>query len=67
MTKFRKSKKTGPSGFLFRTVRFWQFQSKAKKGAKFEDSRCFESRKGAKRHQGTEIEENQARSQSRKN
>jgi hypothetical protein len=37
MTKFRKSKKTGPSGFLFQTIRFWQFQSKAKKGAKFED------------------------------
>jgi hypothetical protein len=28
---------------------------------------CFEARKGAKRHQGTKIEENQARSQSRKN
>jgi hypothetical protein len=37
MTKFGNSKKTGPSGFLFRTVRFWQFQSKAKEGAKFKD------------------------------
>jgi hypothetical protein len=32
-----------------------------------EDPRCFEARKGTKWHQGTEIEENQARSRSRKN
>jgi hypothetical protein len=37
MTKFGKSGKIGPFGFLFRTVWFWQFQSKAKEGAKFED------------------------------
>jgi hypothetical protein len=36
-------------------------------GAKLEGPRCFEERKGTKRHQGTEIEENQARRQSRKN
>jgi hypothetical protein len=34
---------------------------------RFEDPRCFEARKGAKRHQVTEIEENQVRSRSRKN
>jgi hypothetical protein len=33
MTKFGKSGKTGPSDFLFWTVLFWQFQSKAKEGA----------------------------------
>jgi hypothetical protein len=37
MTKFGKSGKTGPSGFLFWTIWFWQFQSKAKEGAKFKD------------------------------
>jgi hypothetical protein len=31
-------------------------------GAKFEDPRYFEARKGTKRHQGTKIEENQAKS-----
>jgi hypothetical protein len=35
--------------------------------AKLEDPMCFGARKGTKRHQGTEIEENQARSQSHKN
>jgi hypothetical protein len=33
MTKFGKFGKTGPSGFLFWTAQFWQFQSKAKEGA----------------------------------
>jgi hypothetical protein len=37
MTKFGKSEKIRPSGSLFRTVRFRQFQSKAKEGAKFKD------------------------------
>jgi hypothetical protein len=37
MTKFDKSEKTRPSDFLFQTVRFWQFQRKAKEWAKFED------------------------------
>jgi hypothetical protein len=37
MIKFGKSKKPGSSSFLFWTVRFRQFQSKAKEGDKFED------------------------------
>jgi hypothetical protein len=37
MTKFGKSGKIGPSDSLFCIVRFWQFQSKAKEGAKLED------------------------------
>jgi hypothetical protein len=37
MTKFDKSKETGPSGFLLRTMRFRQFQGKTKEGAKVED------------------------------
>jgi hypothetical protein len=37
MIKFGKSEKTGPSSFLFWTIRFWQFQIKAKDGAKFKD------------------------------
>jgi hypothetical protein len=37
MTKFDKSKKTGLSGFLFRNIRFCQFQGKTKEGAKLED------------------------------
>jgi hypothetical protein len=67
MTKFSKSGKTGLSSLLFWNIRFWQFRSKAKEEAKFEDPRCFEARKGDKRYQGTKIEENQARSQSHKN
>jgi hypothetical protein len=34
MTKFSKAGKIECSGFLFRTVRFWQFQSMKKTGAK---------------------------------
>jgi hypothetical protein len=37
MIKFDKSKKTGLSDFLFQNIRFWQFQGKAKKGAKIKD------------------------------
>jgi hypothetical protein len=37
MTKFGKSTKIRPSGSLLWTVRFRQFQSKAKEGAKFKD------------------------------
>jgi hypothetical protein len=37
ITKFGKSEKTRLSDFLFRTIRFYQFQGKAKKGAKLED------------------------------
>jgi hypothetical protein len=37
MTKFDMCEKTGLSGLLFRNIRFWQFQSKAKEEAKFED------------------------------
>jgi hypothetical protein len=65
MTKFGKSRKTGPSGFLLRTVQFWQFQSKAKEGAKFKDLKIqgvLKEEKGDKRHQVIEIEENRARS-----
>jgi hypothetical protein len=37
MTKFGESRKTGLSDFLFRTIRFWQFQDKIKEWAKFKD------------------------------
>jgi hypothetical protein len=37
MIKFGKSGKTGLSDLLFWNIRFWQFQSKAKKEAKFKD------------------------------
>jgi hypothetical protein len=37
MTKFGKVKKTGPSGFLFWTIRFRQFKNKKKEGTKLED------------------------------
>jgi hypothetical protein len=37
MTKFDKSEKIRLFGFLFRTIRFWQFQGKIKNGAKLED------------------------------
>jgi hypothetical protein len=67
MTKFGKFRKIGLSGLLFWNIWFWQFQSKAKEKVKFQDSRCFKARERAKRHQGTKIEENQARSQSHKN
>jgi hypothetical protein len=62
MTKFDKSGKTGLFGLPFWNIRFRQFQNKAEERVKFEDPRYFEARKGTKRHQGTKIEENQARS-----
>jgi hypothetical protein len=37
MTEFDKSEKIKPSGSLFWTARFRQFQSKVKEGAKFKD------------------------------
>jgi hypothetical protein len=37
MTKFDKSGKTGLSGFLCWTIRFWHFQDKTKEEAKFKD------------------------------
>jgi hypothetical protein len=37
MSKFDKSGKTGLSGFLFWTIRFWQFQGKTKKRVKLKD------------------------------
>jgi hypothetical protein len=37
MTKFGKSGKIGLSGFLFRTIQFWQFQVKTMEGAKLKD------------------------------
>jgi hypothetical protein len=67
MIKFGKSEKTGLSGLSFQNIRFWQFQSKIEEGAKIEDSRCSKTRKGTRRHQRTKIEENQIRSQRRKN
>jgi hypothetical protein len=67
MIKFGKAEKIGGSGFLFRIVQFRQFQNMNRTRAKLEDPRCFEAMKGTKRHQGTEIEENQARSRSHKN
>jgi hypothetical protein len=67
MTKFGKAEKIGCSDFLFRIVRFQQFHNMNMIGVKLEDPRCFKARKGAKRHQRTDIEENQARSRSRKN
>jgi hypothetical protein len=70
VTKFDESGKTGPSGFLFQTVRFWQFSEQEHDMSytwRFEDSRCFEAWKRVKRHQGGKMEEIQARSQSCKN
>jgi hypothetical protein len=37
MTKFGKVGKTGPFGFLLRTIWFWQFQNKTMERVKFED------------------------------
>jgi hypothetical protein len=37
MTKFGKAGKIGCSGFLFRTVRLWQFRNIKKTGAKLEE------------------------------
>jgi hypothetical protein len=37
MTKFGKFGKTGLSGSLFQNIRYWLFQSEAKKEAKFDD------------------------------
>jgi hypothetical protein len=37
MSKFDKSRKIGLSGFLFQTIRFWQFQRKTKERVKLKD------------------------------
>jgi hypothetical protein len=37
MIKFGKAEKTGCYDFLFRIVRFWQFQSQTEEGGKVED------------------------------
>jgi hypothetical protein len=37
MTKFGRAGRTGCSGFLFRTVRFWQFWNMNMTRAKLED------------------------------
>jgi hypothetical protein len=37
MTKFGKARKIGLSGLSNQSIRFWQFQSKTKEGAKLED------------------------------
>jgi hypothetical protein len=37
MTKFGRSEKTGPSGFLFQIIQFWQFQNRNITRAKLED------------------------------
>jgi hypothetical protein len=70
MTKFDKSKKIRLSGFLFRTIRFWQFQNRNMTGAetrRFKDPRYFEVWKGIKKYQGAKMEEIQAISRDRKN
>jgi hypothetical protein len=63
MTKFDRSGKIGPFGFLFRNIRFWLVQRRFKTRAKHEDLRYFEAWKKAKRCQGTKLEEVQAKSQ----
>jgi hypothetical protein len=70
MTKFGKSRKTGPSSFLFWTVRFWQFSEQEQDMSytqRFEDTRCFETWKRNKKHQGAKMEEIEDRSRGRKN
>jgi hypothetical protein len=37
MTKFGRSEKIGPSGFLFWNIWFWQFQNRNMTRAKFKD------------------------------
>jgi hypothetical protein len=37
MTKFGKAEKTGCFSFLLQIVRFWQFQTQTKQGARIED------------------------------
>jgi hypothetical protein len=56
MTKFGKSGKTGLSGLLFRNIQFWQFRSKVKEEAKFEDLQIqsvLKQEKGLKGFKGT--------------
>jgi hypothetical protein len=70
MIKFVKSRKTGPSGFLFQTVQFRQFLEQKQDVSytrRFEYPRRFEAWTRTKRYQGANMEEIQARSQSRNN
>jgi hypothetical protein len=54
MTKFDKAEKIGCSGFLFRIIRFWQFQSQTEEGAKLEDLKIQWEFKYEKGRQGME-------------
>jgi hypothetical protein len=70
MTKFGKSGKTGPSDFLFCTIRFRQISEQEQDMSyiqRFEDPRSFKTWKGAKMYQEVNMEEIQARSRCHKN
>jgi hypothetical protein len=58
----------GPIGYirLDQNQQSW-IQNLRAKTQRFEDPMCFEAWKMSERHQGTKIEESQARSRSRKN
>jgi hypothetical protein len=53
MTKFGKVEKIRCSGFLFRIVRFWQFQTQTEEGAKIKDLKIQGEFKNGKGRQGT--------------
>jgi hypothetical protein len=55
MTKFGKTRKTEPSGFLFWTIWFRQFQSKTKEGAKLEDLKIQDVLKNEKGLKGIKV------------
>jgi hypothetical protein len=67
MTKFSKSREIGSSDFLFQIIRFWQFQNKTKEEIELKDLKIQYVLKHEKGHQETKMEENKARSRSRKN
>jgi hypothetical protein len=54
MTKFDKAEKIGCFNFLFRIVRFWQFQTQTEEGAKIKDLKIQGEFKHGKGRQGTE-------------
>jgi hypothetical protein len=70
VTKFGKYEKIGPFGFLFWTIRFWQFLEQEHDSSytqRFDYPRSFEAWKRDKKHQEANMKEIQARSRSCKN
>jgi hypothetical protein len=63
MTKFGKAEKTGCFSFLLQIVRFWQFQTQTKQGARIEDLKIQGEFKHGKGRQALKDQDKRMKSQ----